>query len=220
MIRVLIIDEVPLICSVLASMLKEEPDLEVVGCATTLEEAKLYLEQCDLAMVSTTMPDDAALQLIRSLAKADSSVKVVAIGLAESEEIIIPYIEAGIAGYVLRDDSVEELLQKIRAIYGGEAPVSSQIAAALMQRVAELKELCPDAAGDPESLEALTPREREVLDLLQQNRSNQEIAERLVIELGTVKNHVHNILKKLNLTSRRDVTRIQTSNSLEEEKRP
>jgi DNA-binding NarL/FixJ family response regulator len=170
-------------------------------------------------MVSTTIPGDAALQLIRSLAKADSSIKVVAIGLAESEEVIIPYIEAGIAGYVLRDDSVEELLQKIRAIHRGEAPVSSQIAAALMQRVAELKELCPEPTGEAETLEALTPREREVLDLLQQNRSNQEIAERLVIELGTVKNHVHNILKKLNLTSRRDVTRIQTPDSPQEEKK-
>ena len=208
MIHVLIIDEVPLICSVLASILKEEPDFQVVGCASTLDEARLYLEKCDLALVSTTMPDEAPLELIRSLAKIDSSAKMVAIGLADSEEIILPYVEAGIAGYVLRDDSVEELLQKIRAIHQGEAPVSSQIAAALMLRVAELKELCVDPSDGAETLEALTPREREVLDLLQQNLSNQEIAERLVIELGTVKNHVHNILKKLNLTSRRDVTQI------------
>jgi DNA-binding NarL/FixJ family response regulator len=145
------------------------------------------------------MPNEAALPVICSLIKADSSVRVVVVGVAESEEAILP---------VLKDDSIDELLQKIRAIHRGEAPVSPQIAAALMERVAELRELCDELVG-PENPGALTPREREVLELLKQKFSNQEIADRLVIELGTVKNHVHNILKKLNLSSRRDVARVQ-----------
>jgi two-component system, NarL family, nitrate/nitrite response regulator NarL len=209
MIRVLIIDEVPLISNVLAAMLKEEPDIRVVGCVTNLDEATPYLDKCNLALVSTTMPDDTALKLIRSLTRSTPSIKTVAVGLVESEETVLPYLEAGIAGYVLRDDTVEELLQRIRAIYSGEALISSQMVIALMQRVTELKELCDDFESN-ESLRILTSREREVLDLLQQNLSNQEIAEQLVIELGTVKNHVHNILKKLNLNSRHDVSRFPT----------
>lgn len=214
MIHILIFDEVPLIANVLASMFKEEPDLKVIGCATHLEEASSLLKKCDLALVSTTMPDNTTLKLIQSLVKAESSIKVVALGLPDSEETILQYIEAGIAGYVLRDDSAEELLEKIRAIHKGEALISSQIAAALMQRLAELKEICDDDETDPEALKVLTPRESEVLDLLQQNMSNQEIADRLVIELGTVKNHVHSILKKLNLSSRRDVGRLQSSEAV------
>jgi DNA-binding NarL/FixJ family response regulator len=137
----------------------------------------------------------------------------VAIGLPDSEETILQYVEAGIDGYVLRDDSVDELLQKIRAAHKGEAAISSQIAAALMQRVAELKEQCDDEA-DPESLQTLTPRETEVLDLLQKQLSNQEIADRLVIEVGTVKNHVHSVLKKLNLNSRYDVPGVPASKEI------
>jgi DNA-binding NarL/FixJ family response regulator len=213
MIRVFIIDEVPLISGVLATILQEEPDIKVVGCATSLDEAVSLLKNGDVALVSTTMPGNSALNLIQSLAKVQSSIKVVAIGLPDSEETILQYVEAGIDGYVLRDDSVDELLQKIRAAHKGEAAISSQIAAALMQRVAELKEQCDDEA-DPESLQTLTPRETEVLDLLQKQLSNQEIADRLVIELGTVKNHVHSVLKKLNLNSRYDVPRVPASKEI------
>jgi DNA-binding NarL/FixJ family response regulator len=213
MIRVFIIDEVPLISGVLATILQEEPDIKVVGCATSLDEAVSLLKNGDVALVSTTMPGNSALNLIQSLAKVQSSIKVVAIGLPDSEETILQYVEAGIDGYVLRDDSVDELLQKIRAAHKGEAAISSQIAAALMQRVAELKEQCDDEA-DPESLQTLTPRETEVLDLLQKQLSNQEIADRLVIELGTVKNHVHSVLKKLNLNSRYDVPGVPASKEI------
>lgn len=210
MIRVLIFDEVPLISNVLASILQEEPDIKVVGCATGLEDGvSSRIKKCDLALVSTSMPDNTALKLIRSLVKLESSIKAVALGLPDSEETILQYIEAGIVGYILRDDSVEEMLQKIRAIYEGEAPISSQVTAALMQRVAELKQLCNDDEADPEASNMLTPRESEVLGLLQKNMSNKEIAEQLVIELGTVKNHVHNILKKLNLDSRHEAARVE-----------
>ena len=213
MIRVFIIDEVPLISGVMATILQEESDIKVVGCATNLDEAVSLLQNGDVALVSTTMPDNSALNLIQSLAKVKSSIKVVAIGLPDSEETILQYVEAGIDGYVLRDDSVDELVQKIRAAHKGEAAISSQVAAALMQRVAELKEQCDDEP-DPESLQTLTPRETEVLDLLQEQLSNQEIADRLVIELGTVKNHVHSILKKLNLNSRYDVPRVPASKEI------
>ena len=204
MIRVLIIDEVALIADVMSSILKEEADMKVVSCATTLDEALEHVEQCDIALISTTMPNSTAIELIRTLVKVNSSVKVIAIGLVESEEEVLPYVEAGIASYVLRDDSTEEMLDKIRAVHAGEASVSPEIAAALMERVAQLKELCADDDLD-EAMADLTPREREVLSLLQQNVTNQEIAKRLVIEVGTVKNHVHNVLKKLNVNSRKDV---------------
>jgi DNA-binding NarL/FixJ family response regulator len=130
--------------------------------------------------------------------------KVVVLGLAESEAEILRYVEAGAAGYVLKDDSVEELLSNIRAIHRGEAVVSPEIAAALMSRVTELAQLFTDvdvgAGANPE----LTDREQEILGLISQGMTNREIAEALIIEVGTVKNHVHNILNKLNVSSRHE----------------
>ena len=205
MIRVLVISEVLIICNIVASILKEEKDIKVVGCVTTLEEAVAQIDQCNIALVGATLPNEETLQFIRKLTKTDSSARVVVMGLPKSEEVIVEYIEAGITGYVLHDESADELVDKIRAVAKGEATVSPNIVAALMERIVKLKAMCDDVENDAQ-LSELTPREREVLELLEQGLSNQEIARRLVIEVGTVKNHVHNILKKLDLNSRRDLT--------------
>jgi DNA-binding NarL/FixJ family response regulator len=98
---------------------------------------------------------------------------------------------------------VDELLRNIRAAYRGEALVSPEIAGALMSRVTELAQIFAEVTSIPESVE-LTSREHEVLKLVAKDLSNQEIADRLVIEVGTVKNHVHSILQKLNASSRED----------------
>jgi DNA-binding NarL/FixJ family response regulator len=113
------------------------------------------------------------------------------------------YVEAGASGYVLKDDTVAERLRHIRAAHAGKARVSPEIAAALMSRVAELAQLVKESSINAD-LGDLTPRELEVLTLFGQDLTNQEIAERLVIELGTVKNHVHSILQKLNVASRHE----------------
>jgi DNA-binding NarL/FixJ family response regulator len=204
MIRVLVISEVLLICNIVASILKEEQDIKVVGCVTTLEEAMAQIDQCNIALVGATLPNEETLQFIRKLTKADSPARVVVMGLPKSEEVIVEYIEAGITGYVLHDESADELVDKLRAVAKGEATVSPNVVAALMERIVKLKEMCDDIENDAQ-LSELTPREREVLELLEQGLSNQDISSRLVIEVGTVKNHVHNILKKLDLNSRRDL---------------
>ncbi len=209
MIRVLVISELLLICNIVASMLKEEKDIRVTGCVTSLEEARAKIEQCDIALVGATLPNEETLEFIRKLTRTASSARVVVMGVPESEEVIVDYIEAGIAGYVLHDDSADELVDKIRAVAKGEAPVSPNVVTALMERIVRLKEMCDDRENEGQ-LSELTPREREVLDLLEQGLSNQEIANRLVIEVGTVKNHVHNILKKLDLNSRRDLTALNS----------
>ena len=204
MIRVLIVEEVRALCEIIATVLRAEPDVEVIGCATQLEEAVTYLGDCDVALVNTSLHNEASARLIRTLRKLAPKVKIVVMGLVRSQHAILQCIEAGVSGYVLKDSSLEELLKNIRAAYNNEALVSPPIAAALMSYVAELVGF--DPAGEQElcAPQSLTRREREVLNLVQQGLTNQEIAESLVIELGTVKNHVHNILRKLNVNSRRD----------------
>jgi DNA-binding NarL/FixJ family response regulator len=164
------------------------------------------LSTCDIVLATTTLPNDGAYELTRIVAKNNSSPKVLIIGLAESREAIIRYIEAGAAGYVHRQDSVDRLLANIRAAYNDEAIVSPGIAAAIMARLAQLASSAMTAPLRQELADTseLTRREREVLNLIKQNYSNREIANYLTIEVGTVKNHVHNILDKLSVNSRRD----------------
>jgi DNA-binding NarL/FixJ family response regulator len=202
-IRVLLVNEIRLICNVIAATLEDESDIKVVGSATTPEQTLTLAPACDVALISTRLPDNGALELTRAITETCPAVKVLALGLAESEAEILQYVEAGAFGYVLKDDSVDELLRNIRAAYNNEALVSPEIAGALMSRVTELAQLFTEAATIPEFVE-LTPREREVLKLVSRDLSNQEIADHLVIEVGTVKNHVHSILQKLNVSSRED----------------
>ena len=174
-----------------------------MGRVTTYDAALGRVPGADVVLVSTRLPDQGALRLTEAIARDHPEVRVLVLGLAESEEEILRYVEAGAAGYVLKDDSVEELLRNVRAVHSGEAVVSPEIAGALISRVGELAQLFADAFAIDKSAD-LTPREREVLKLLGQGLTNQEIADRLVIELGTVKNHVHSILDKLNVSSRKD----------------
>jgi DNA-binding NarL/FixJ family response regulator len=202
-IRVFVVNQFPLMCEVIAAVLEDEPDIDVVDSATTVEDALQRASHCDVMLVSTRLPANATLELTREVAESNLPAKILILGLAESELEILRYVEAGAAGYVLQDDSVEELLSNIRAVQSGQAIVSPEIAGALVARVAELAQLFDDAFAIDTSAD-LTPREREVLQLVGQGLTNREIADRLVIEVGTVKNHVHSILDKLNVSSRRD----------------
>ncbi len=210
MIRVLIVHETRLICDLKATVLGYESDLEVIGCVAAADEALAILKKsaCDIALVSVTLPDDGAFALTRSVVKTGNAVKVLITGLTESKAVILRCIEEGVAGYVNTDESLTDLVRKIRCVSQGEFLVSPSVAAALISRISELKKLVTELNGfkdmNPNHLYAeLTERECEVLDLIEQGRSNQEIASSLCIELGTVKNHVHNILDKLDVRTRK-----------------
>jgi two-component system NarL family response regulator len=189
--------------NVIAAALGDEEDIRVIGTATTAERALALAPACDVVLISTRLPDDTALELTHALAQSYPEVNILVLGLAESETEIFQYVEAGAGGYVLNDDSVDEMARNIQAAHSDEALVSPEIAAALMARMNELAQVFAETTAIPESGE-LTPREREVLHLIAQDLTNQEIADQLVIEVGTVKNHVHSILDKLNVSSRQD----------------
>lgn len=204
MIRVLLVNEIRLMCNVVAAALEDEPDIKVVECATSVEEAleKIYHENIDIVLVSTRLPDRGALRLTEAVTETNPTMAVLVLGVTEKKERVLQYVEAGAVGYIVRDDTVEDMLAAIRAAQKGNALVSPEIASALMERVSELAGMFADLeTGVIESAD-LTSREVEVLELLGQNLTNQEIAERLVIEVGTVKNHVHSILNKLDVSTR------------------
>jgi DNA-binding NarL/FixJ family response regulator len=208
MINVVVINKSCLSCNLIAAALRHEPDICVTGSANSPQEALGLLKRCpcDVVLISTNLSDNGALDLIQDL-RSVSPAKILVMGLADVEEVILRYVEAGASGYVFEEDALASLLTNIRAVHSDEALVSPELAAILMARLSELalQRSVPlprfNASFD------LTPREEEVLDLIGDGLSNQEIAERLVIEVGTVKNHVHSILKKLDVNSRHDAAR-------------
>lgn len=148
------------------------------------------------------------MRLAQTVQQHNSGVKVLVTGLVESNALIIHYLEHGVSGYVLENDSFIAFVQKIRVASRGECLMSPTLTKVLLNRLCELKqtvnELCGVQAMNPTTLyDNLTARECEVLSLIEQGRTNLQISDTLYIESGTVKNHVHNLLEKLGVQSRR-----------------
>lgn len=204
MIRVLIVNEIQLIGQAIATVLADEPDIDVTGCVGSGPEALRLAAESDVVLISPRLPENGALELTRTLAERFPSLKILAMGLVESRAWVLEYVEAGADGYVTRDDSIEDLLRRMRAAHKDQAMVSPEIAAALMDRVARYAKLFDEVEAGLYEEADLTPRERETLELIGEGLTNQEIADRLVIEVGTVKNHVHSILTKLGVSNRDD----------------
>ena len=209
MIRTLIVDETHLLADLKAVALRNEPDIEVVGSVCTVSEALTLCQAmaCDVILASVTLPHKGALELTRTVRKNNPAIKVLLTGMVDAKAVILGYLEHGVAGYVLMEDSWVELVQKIRAAGRNECLLSSDVAAALLARLCELKQMVSQVNGahemDPLALYAsLTEREGEILDLIEQGYTNLQIGATLCIELGTVKNHVHNLLDKLGVPSR------------------
>jgi DNA-binding NarL/FixJ family response regulator len=206
MVRILIVHPTRLVCSLFASVINERPGMEVVAQATTVKEALVQAQNssCNIILVSANLEDNGALTLTQKIALDHPEIKVLVVGLPESKYVILQYVMAGAAGYVLQDVTVDSLLQNIVAAEEDKALVSPSMAAALIDHVAELAHISSRSYLHPQFYSELTTREVEVLELIDEGFTNKEIADKLVIEVGTVKNHVHNILKKLDVTSRKD----------------
>ena len=203
-IHILLVNEIRLMGNVITAALKDEPDIHVVASVTNIDEALKIVEEnaVDVALVSTRLPDQGALKLTQAITELAPATKVLALGMTEEEKRVLRYVEAGAAGYILKDDSLDDMIETIRAAEEGEVFVSPKIAAAMMERLSDLAQMFSDIENSVTDDADLTSRELEVLELIGKGLTNQEISERLVIEVGTVKNHVHSILEKLNVSSR------------------
>jgi len=203
-INLLLVNETRLMGNVIAAALEDEPDIHVIACVTNMDDAMQIVreKEVDVALVSTRLPDQGALKLTSAITELTPSTKVLALGLTEEKQRVLRYLEAGATGYILKDDSLEDLIETVRAAQDGKVFVSPQIAAALIERLSNLAHMFSGIENSVSDTAGLTSRELEVLKLIGDGLTNQRIAEQLVIEVGTVKNHVHNILDKLNVSSR------------------
>jgi DNA-binding NarL/FixJ family response regulator len=199
MIRVAIVGEVVLYRDGLAHALAREQNISMAGTAATVEEAEALVdaEAPDIVLVDLTMTN--ALHAVRELASRPE-VHIVALAVPDREPAILACAEAGIAGLVTREASFADLVEAITRAMCGDLACTPHVAGVLLRRISTLVAGLPAEPGG-----RLTDREREIVALLEQRLSNKEIAARLCIEVATVKNHVHNILVKLEVQRRGDV---------------
>ena len=206
-ITVLLVIEVRLIGNLFTSALEDEADMEVVDCVNAQEDALRVVgaRKVDVALISASLPEQNVLELTRKIVDCSPSTKVLVVGLTEENQYdTLRYIEAGASGYVLKDSSLQEFTDMIRLAKQGEARISTRMAGVMMERLFRLARMFSAVEHKLDGDVRLTSRELEVLEFISQGLTNQEIAARLVVEVGTVKNHVHRILEKLNVSSRQE----------------
>jgi two-component system nitrate/nitrite response regulator NarL len=197
MIRVVFAINNKLYCDGVAFYLKDRSEFVVQASVYSVPELLSTIERQIPAVVvmDTTMAD--AIVALGTILKSWPEIRVVAIALADEDADVLRWAEAGAAGLLTRDNPLEQLVDSIMAASRGEVSCSSRVAATLVRRVAALA-----GKGEPTPMSDLTRRQARVLALITDGLSNKEIARALGIEVSTVKNHVHQLLTKLNVTRR------------------
>ena len=184
-----------------AEALRRFDDVELAAAAATGPAAVVAARrfECDVVLVDMSLTDST--WTVQALLAARPQLKVVALGVPEDGPELVAVAEAGIAGYVSREATIQDVGEALRCALRGEAALSGKVAAGLLRHIAR-------QAQSRRSIEVplqLTPREREVLCLLESGLTNKEIARALDLQLSTVKNHVHNVLAKCGAAGRGDV---------------
>jgi len=196
-IRILIADDHAIVREGLRSFISLEPDMEVVGEAAdgvvAVEQARVLAP--DVILLDMVMPSQTGLEALQQLKAEGNPAQVIVLTSFAQHDQIFPAIRSGAMGYQLKDSSPEQLVQAIRDVHHGQTSLHPTIARKVVEELNRESDLPPTEAP-------LTGREVEVLKLVAEGQTNQEIADELVIQESTVASHISNILEKLRLANR------------------
>ncbi|MDF6041640.1 response regulator transcription factor [Streptomyces sp. JH14] len=195
-IRVLLVDDHQVVRRGLRTFLEIQDDIEVVGEAADGAEGVARAEEMrpDVVLMDIKMPGTDGIEALRRLRELDNPAKVLIVTSFTEQRTVVPALRAGASGYVYKDVDPDALAGAIRSVHAGHVLLQPEVAGALLAQ--------EDAGGGTGRGNTLTDREREVLGLIADGRSNREIARALVLSEKTVKTHVSNILMKLDLADR------------------
>lgn len=197
-IRILVVDDHPLFRRGVVATLNAQPDMQVVGEASNGYEALERVRELvpDLILMDIQMPDCDGLEATRLIMDEMPYARIVMLTVSDDDQCLFEAIKAGAQGFLLKNLEPEDLAEMVWGVFRGEAPISRTTASRI------LREFGRQARGENISLADLSAREREVLGLVAQGLSNQEIAQSLTVSVHTVKNHLRNVLDKLHLENR------------------
>ncbi len=200
MITVAIIEDNRLVREGMTEMLNELPDVKVVLAATSLETAKLKEANPRVILLDVGLQDKNSLRLAESAKNEMVDARVIVMDLLPVHEEIAQFVNAGVAGFILKDATFEDFIGTIRSVADGVRVLPPRMTGTLFSQIAQ----AAVQRGGAEALEAvrMTQREREVIGLIAVGMSNKEIAQRLNIATHTVKSHVRNVMDKLALHTR------------------
>ena len=201
-IRVLVVDDHALFRRGLQMVLEQEPDIEVVAEASDGAEAVVQASEQtpDIVLMDVRMPRRGGIDACTAIHEAVPSAKIIMLTISDEEADLYDAIKAGAMGYLLKEISIEEVAAAIRAVHGGQSLISPSMASKLLTEFASMIKKTDDRQQVPTP--RLTDREMEVLKLVAKGMNNRDIAKVLFISENTVKNHIRNILEKLQLHSR------------------
>ncbi|MEV0581946.1 response regulator transcription factor [Nonomuraea sp. NPDC050310] len=202
-IRVLVVDDYQMIRHGLVTTLSTEDDIEVVGEASDGQEAVDMADRLlpDVVLMDVRMPRQGGIEATRHIKASVPSTRIIMLTVSDEEEDLFEAIKAGATGYLLKDVQLDEVPDAVRKVHEGQSLINPAMAAKLINEFANISR--KEAERPPQMpVPRLTEREMEVLRLVAKGMNNREIAKQLFISENTVKNHVRNILDKLQLHSR------------------
>jgi DNA-binding NarL/FixJ family response regulator len=200
-IRVVVVDDQELFRRGLIMLVAAEEDIEVVGEASDGDEAAELAASTvpDVVLMDVRMPKRSGIEACRTIKQVAPSAKIIMLTVSDEEGDLYDAIKNGASGYLLKDASIDQVAQAIRVVADGQSLISPSMAAKLLE---EFKTISSVGSKPDVIMPKLTDRELEVLNLVARGLNNREIARDLYISENTVKNHVRNILEKLQLHSR------------------
>jgi DNA-binding NarL/FixJ family response regulator len=200
-VRVVVADDQEIVRAGFAALLETQDDFEVAGTASDGDEAVRVCrdEKPDVVLMDVRMPGLDGIEATRQLTADGKKPRILMLTTFDLDEYVYDALSAGASGFLLKDVAAESLFDAVRVIAAGEALLDPAVTRRLIGEFARLR---PRLPARPELLEELTPRETEVLRLVAEGLSNDEIAERLVVSKETVKTHVSRVLAKLRLRDR------------------
>jgi DNA-binding NarL/FixJ family response regulator len=216
-IRVLIADDHALFRRGLEMVLEEEDDIDLVGQASDGTEAVSVAGEAlpDIVLMDIRMPKISGIEACRAIKEVAPSAKIVMLTISDEEEDLFEAIRAGASGYLLKDIPLDEVAEAVRSVHGGQSLINPSMAGKLLSEFATLaKRDAEEERVQPVAAPKLTDREMEVLKLVARGMNNRDIAKELFISENTVKNHVRNILEKLQIHSRMEAVMIAVRQKL------
>ncbi len=213
MIKILIADDHTMFVDGIESILNNEEDIKVIGRCSLGKEVVPFLlaHEVDLLLLDVNLPDISGIEIAKEISEKGLSVRILAISMFNEESYVSEILNHGAKGYILKNTGREELLRAINSIMGGSSYFSKEVTETIMKGLMNARKSTGKVSQE---IPKISRREKEVLKLIVEENTTQEIADKLYISLKTVESHRSNLLAKLNARNSAGLVRISIENNL------